>query len=187
MWPDRHLLILCPHCRGVLWNNEQEQVGEIQPWATPGQRDAFKDAQYFEIPSAEDYLVALGEIDLDRGKERYLRLRAWRAGNDDRRHGDATLPLSVAETANLLDLVELLDESDQNDWLLKAEAFRELGRFEDALALLSQKFNRELSQMVTTIKKLALLHDPFVKEIFTGRQGLLGATIFIANPDGPPW
>lgn len=186
MWPTRLRLVLCPHCCGVLWLDEQEFVGELVPWATPGMSAVYNEALSCLDPAFDDYLTAIGRADTDRGKERYLRLHAWWAGNDVRRNGDATTPLSASETTNLNALVKLLDEADDYERLVKAEAIRELGQFEDALVHLSHPFPSELLDKVRSISLLAKQRKSMVEEVKTNDRGMLGSTIFIANRGGTP-
>lgn len=164
MLPDQPWLVKCPHCSTLVWIDEQEQVGEMEPWGPCKQNDSgFHNARPFAVPSLQDYLCAIRSTS-DARKERYLRLRTWWAGNDSRRQGAAT-PLSDDESANIAAFAALLDESDENDRIMKAEVMRELGNYEDALALLSHPFREELVYPATIIKGLAQQKTPFVQEM----------------------
>ncbi len=101
----------------------------------------------------------------DHKKERYVRLRAWWAGNDGRRSAKARSPLSDSEKANLRRLADLLDEAGGHDRIMKAEILRELGQFDEAMSLLTQPFDDELSRAVAIIKDLVAKKDQFVAEI----------------------
>ena len=48
----------------------------------------------------------------------------------------------------------LLDEQDETDRLMKAEVYRELGRFADAESLLEHPFSEEIMPMVDLIRRL---------------------------------
>ncbi len=70
------------------------------------------------------------------------------------------------ERKNLKALDALLDyHDDDNDRILKAEIYRELGKFKDAGTLLEQPFDEKFSQTVSLIKELIQKQDPFVAEI----------------------
>ena len=52
MLPDQPWLIRCPHCATLIWIDEQEQVGEIEPWGEKGQAAGnFKDARPASEPN----------------------------------------------------------------------------------------------------------------------------------------
>lgn len=166
MEPDEPWLVKCQHCGALLWIDEQKQIGKVQPWELGGRDEAnFKEARPYVTPSAQDYFAILTKGVADGRKVRYLRVRAWWAGNDERRaRADAT-PLSPDEVANLCALAALLDEADEEDRIMKAEVMREMGKYEEAMALLSKPFCDELARAVTVVKNLTAQKVPFVREI----------------------
>jgi hypothetical protein len=89
----------------------------------------------------------------DPQKERYVRLQTWWAFNDCRRESQE-LPLSSIEIENLHAFINLLDENEENDRLMKAEVLRELGEFTVAEKLLSMPFGDELKQAAELIRNL---------------------------------
>ena len=170
MLPDQPLLVLCPHCRASLWIEELENLGAVRAGGEAQQR--WRDARVYETPSRNDYFALLAKGLADPKKERYLRLRAWWAGNDERRTEASEIPLSSIETANLIALAQMLHESDDRDLLQKAEVMRELGRFDDALLLLATSESDKIAQAVTIIKNLALHRDPQVRRMhFSDQRG----------------
>lgn len=91
---------------------------------------------------AHDLLDALGALSPDElDRERYLRRRLWQASNDHLRgqHGVCHVALPrVAEDvahANMLRLLELL-ENDPEGKVERGELLRQLGRFDEAVAVL---------------------------------------------------
>lgn len=153
--PDEPWLVKCPHCSTLVWIYEQRQVGEIEPWGAGGQGvKNFKDARPASAPTFSEYSAFLSDGVDDREKERYVRLRAWWAGNDSRRDGVHFKPLTDVETANLRELSALLNEQEDNDRLMKAEALRELGMFGEAESLLATEFQEELMQAIEIIRNL---------------------------------
>ena len=154
MLPDQPWLVKCQHCGALVWIDEQEVVGEVEPWDCD--EDTFKDARSYVIPSIQDYFVILEQEVSDSEKVKYLRLRAWWAGNDARRRTEDDTCLSDDEVANLRAFAALLDECDENDRITKAEVMRELGEYQDAITLLSERFGDELAQAAAMIKGLAV-------------------------------
>ncbi len=181
MLPNSPWLVKCPHCQSLLWIDEQVELeeGKLDCWRIcekeqlPEKRHFKKSLfGYYETgipqclpPSADDLFAYLDTNVLDVEKERYLRQRAWWAGNDIRRKGKKKYALSDNETRNLEALAELLDESDNNDRIIKAEIMRELGRFDDAVSVLAMSFDKESVEAVTVIKELAQRKYPFVAKI----------------------
>lgn len=163
MLPDQPWMVMCPHCHSPLWIDELETLGEIKPRGKRGGK--FKDAIAYETPTLVDYLAALGKGADTPEKERYVRLRAWWAGNDVRREATGDIPLSSIETANLTVFSSMFDEADSNDLVMKAEVMRELGRFDDAMALLARSVDSGVAQAVEIIKRLVEGKDSHVRKM----------------------
>lgn len=163
MRPDQPRLVLCPHCRASLWINELEELGEVE--FTGDGHGKFKDAISYETPSIDDYVALLEKGVSSQEKERYVRLRLWWAGNDARRTIAAGIPMAAREALNLTAFAEMLDEEDANDLVIKAEVMRELGRFDDARALLARPVDKNMWQAVEFIKVLIMKGDRYVREM----------------------
>lgn len=97
-----------------------------------------------KLESANDYIDALANLPPEAlAKELYLRRRLWWTGNDHcrfRANGEPTaqqplVPPTLAHS-NMLRLLVLL-EHDQNGQVTRGEILRELGRFSEAVAVLS--------------------------------------------------
>ena len=73
------------------------------------------------------------------------------------------MPITSREAANILALALTLDESDARDLLMKAEAMRELGRFDDTLSLLAKSADAGTAQAVEIIRSLSEKRDPYVR------------------------
>lgn len=173
MLPDQLALVSCPHCGTPVWINELEILGEV-----PRRKlnDAFPDAKmeyetfsldYFGILANKRRFEIIVSKPKTRAKERYLRIRAWWSGNDQRRTGKKKPPLSPLETFNLVSLASLLNESRKKDVLIKAEIMRELGLFEYALSLLDKIEDPELEATAAQIRQLAAKRDPYVRALET--------------------
>ncbi len=160
MLPVVPWLAKCPHCRSLIWLDEQEKIEESEPWMPLGE-----DQLPVTTPTLQDYLTAVSTPVTDAKKERYIRMHAWWAGNDLRREGDKAVPMSDEEIANLRALLALLDDTNENDRLMKAEAMRELGMFAEAESLLAGPFCGELMRAVEIIRDLNQKRDSNVAEL----------------------
>jgi hypothetical protein len=145
-----------------LWIDEQEEIGEIEPYIDSG---TYKDAKSYSEPELQDYFTELKISNLGRKKERYIRRRAWWKGNDKRRDANIKQNLSDEERENLQALDKMLDPSDDNDRIMNAEIKRELGEFKDAKAILQEPFVDDLSQAISILKELIQRGEPFVAEM----------------------
>ena len=166
MLPDEPWLVKCPHCSALVWIDEQKEVGKIEPWGPKGKAsDRFEDARPASEPNLAEYTAFLSAGVLRRKKEHYVRLRTWWAGNDARREGGHVTQMTEAETANLRAFLSLLHEKEDNDRIMKAEALRELGMFENAQALLATQFEEGLMQAVGIIRALNQKRSTTVEEM----------------------
>lgn len=110
---------------------------------------------------------------MDSKQERALRILAWWRRNDAFRDSDrvvtaTTEALSETCRENLVALATLLDEEDENDRIMKAEVFRELGQFESAKAILSQVRSSEYDAIVHQLRRLCDAGDAAVRESHFG-------------------
>jgi hypothetical protein len=130
-------------------------VGEIYSWVPEvDDRNRFPDARPGLTPTLQDYADFLDVGESDKNKERYVRLRAWWAGNDLRRETGQSTQFNSFETRNLRAFLALLEESEDSDRIIKAEVLRELGEFNEAENLLATEFDDELKQVVSMIRDL---------------------------------
>jgi hypothetical protein len=162
MLPDEPRLVKCPNCSALIWIEEMEEVEEVMPW---DKTEISISAKPFIVPMFRAYTSLLKAVEHTREKEKYLRIRAWWAGNDKRRTAATKKDLSKGEQQNLQSLVELLGISDEQDRLMKAEIKRELGQFEEAGNCLVGQFSDELADIVSLIRQLTQHRDVFVQEI----------------------
>jgi len=185
MLPDSPELVKCPNCKALLWLEELEVVvGEEK-----GYHSGFgtflieglgpTTAKPYKMPSKNDYFGLLKGEMASIKREFYLRLRAWRAGNDRRRETDAKhapkkfrrkenhslAPLSKAEIENLNSLLSILDDQNDEHVLIKAELLRELGFFNRCIYCVTKPFAEEYLITANFIKGLAEKHDPWVREV----------------------
>jgi hypothetical protein len=148
MLPDHPLLAKCQVCAGLFWVDESVEVDTGF--------DAAKGKQQVIAPSGKEMLEFLSGPALPANKELYVRVSVWRSANDAwRRNPNATPAFSKDQEQNLKALSDMLDETEPNQRILKAEIARELGEFDECLRLLSQDFDERYAHAVGFIKKLA--------------------------------
>lgn len=155
-WPDRPWLCKSPSEGVLFWSDECEEIGQIEYPVLPGtENPAWTNLEYAQTPSEADYFAALtsGIANADE-KLLYVRIRLWWAGNDPVRRGEAA-SLSPAHLANLEALVPLLSTSSPEDTLMKADALRALGRFDEALSLLETSEPKGYQLAVARLRELA--------------------------------
>ena len=159
MLPDEPWLRKSPSEGVLFWSDECEQIGQTYPFGSEDEKPEWKDLDYAEEPSEEDYLSALqSDLAGTAEKSRYLRMRLWWAGNDRIRQ-DRALGLSARHIENLKEFVAILSEEDDDQRIMKAEVLRELSRFDDALRLLEAKFSDDYRHAVERIRELVLAGD----------------------------
>ena len=148
MLPDHPWLAKWPACAGLFWVDEALDVDTGF--------DAAKGKKQVLAPSEKEMLEFLEGPTLPKDKEMFLRVAAWRSANDAWRwNPNATSAFSKDQVQNLKSLSKMLDETEPNQRILKAEIARELGEFDECLSLLSQPFDERYGHAVDFIKKLA--------------------------------
>jgi hypothetical protein len=148
MLPDHPWLAKCPMCNFLFWIDESVEVDSGF--------DAAKGKQQVMAPSEKEILEFISGPAFPANKELYVRVSAWRSANDAwRRNPNATPAFSKEQVQNLKSLSAMLDESEPNQRILKAEIARELGEFDECLGLLSHPFDEGYAHAVGFIKKLA--------------------------------
>ena len=162
MRPDYPWLVKCPKCGTLFWIDESKKLGER--WYP---EKTWPDAIDPSKPTEADLLSLLGAEKLPKEKELYVRRRSWWAANDAIRwNEEATSSLLPAQEANLQVLANLMDERKPDERLTKAEIFRELKKFDDCIALLTQPFDdARKAEVAAFIKKLAEQKFWTVREI----------------------
>ena len=180
MLPEYPLLVKCPHCGVVVWIKEMEEIGrgfkfkyreKLPDFWHPIQR--YKELQRRKnLKSPEDltideYYLHLETVPVEKDREIYVRMHLWWKENDPRRvqNSDVMLELEERQRENMELLEAMLDESIDENRIMKAEIQRELGNFEKALMYLDFSFPVELEVAVETIRRLAKARESCVKEL----------------------
>lgn len=142
--PDLPQITRCTSDGPIFWVDSARVRGEITAGSADVNPGWLAEPAVRSLDAAELHqALALGLGDTPQ-RERYLRLRAWWADNASHRGVQATgssvaasdFPAGSPARANLEALAQLFDETDPGERLMKAEALRELGRFDEARSLL---------------------------------------------------
>jgi hypothetical protein len=153
MYDESSALLVCPSCSAYLWRKEaptQKVVDDFYDLSNPAllRAEEVSGRKYIDVLRR-----ALWKTD---AQEKYLRIRVWWLLNHVYRRPNAKkFILSPEQAKNLTRLLELLDPSDANDALMKAEIFRELGRFDKCFKQLRTISAASLLPTVSVIKNLA--------------------------------
>src|SRR6516225_8217222 len=144
MLPRPPAVIKCSYCSSVHWLSEARRVGEVEFWGkeSPAAPLEWRRAEPVQEPEELGYYEAIrAGLARTRAQERNIRILAWWRSNDAHRAigsvAVAAEPQSVpGRDENLNALLLLLDDSNENDLLMKAEVYRELRAWPQAEALL---------------------------------------------------
>jgi hypothetical protein len=182
------VVVRCRHCADYYWLADAEKVGTVERWRGEGQQrnPAWSAAQEAEEPTEEEYYQALeGNCAKDHEQERTLRMLAWWRRNDALRfHAAGSATASGACRRNLEALARLLDENGDNDRLLKAEVFRELGEFELAKEVLGRVGSPTYRGAVRQLRDLCARGDRCVRQLSFEESQDVGALIEMAKTTG---
>ena len=165
MLPDEPWLRVSPAEKVMFWSDECEEIGQIGYFSRGSDNQEWDDLEYAEEPSEDDYFSALQSgIAVTPEKERYIRMRLWWRASDPIRQGKSS-HFSDPHRDNLQHFESILSEEDDNQRLMKAEALRQLSRFEDALRLLNGDFPEEYAHAVNLIRDLAAQGNTYVAKL----------------------
>lgn len=164
MAPQELTLRKCEHCQTLVWVDELPVIVDPKETGTDDKEQRVSGAHAASNPSFSEYMDFLSQ-GLSEQEVRYVRIHAWWFGNDKRRRANPSPGLSPAETDNLLALVSLLDEEDEQERIMKAEALRELGGFSAAQKILDTSFSEHLQEVAIFLGKLSKQKNKEVTEI----------------------
>jgi hypothetical protein len=146
------------------------RTGRIVGGAVAGSPQEWRSAENVQEPDERDYYEAIrANLALNPDEERSLRILAWWRSNDAFRDADiisATTPRNAPEwEENLRALLIFLDESSEDNLVMKAEVCRELRMWAEAEAILGRVQSADLSPVVSQIRKLCESQDAVVREV----------------------
>lgn len=167
MLPSTPSLVACPFCKSLVWLNELPEIDENTADSKTSMQ--IMTAQYYEVPTLDQYMYFLDTNVLDDDKERYVRIQIWWTNNDVRRTSKPIWQLRADEQTNLERLVLLFDATDVNQQIMKAEAMRQLSRFEEADTLLASIQESEYASVVDHLRSLIKHFNPSLVRLTNGR------------------
>ena len=173
MLPATPSVVRCAACRGVFWRTAAAEVGQLneqpeEPEVVPA--DWLKAAHLHE-PDEAEHLAALDRLVASSpGEERSIRLVAWWRGNDRHRAASPTPAPDNSKVvsrrhANMRQLIALLDTAEPSDQLMRAEALRQLGEFDQAVAILSKPFPQEYDTALSRLLGLCAQRDTVLQKL----------------------
>jgi hypothetical protein len=155
MYPRHPFYYQCTVCNAVFETGtlvENEAKEGLSPDDLPSFKDPGPD-EYFQLKS-----TAMNDTEAERDNRKYLCILMHQAFNDRTRDGKPDFLREHDETRyrdNALELISLLDENSDNDRMLIAEIYRNIGDFENAIRYIRKVFNRNLKPFATQILKEA--------------------------------
>ena len=172
MLPRPPNVVICQGCERSYWLSDAEEVG-VLPF--PGEADPAVDPSWLEAPDVEEPTEAQYYRALEDGlatsddEQRALRTLAWWRRNDEHRdlppeEADASFVVDGPCRRNLEALVRLLDREDEDQAIVRAEVFRELGDFEASLDALGPVTSRQHVGLVGQIRSLCAERKTAVRE-----------------------
>jgi hypothetical protein len=136
MTPAQPNVSRCRKCGKLMWVAQCPTIGVIEKDGPAKPEEAeWRELPYLEPVDEADYLEAVNSgMASFPEQETELRVFAWWRGNDRYRRlqGPGRYPTSPEAVANLERVVELLKDGEHEFVLFRAEALRELGRFDEA-------------------------------------------------------
>jgi len=143
-YPYYPSIAMCHNCAGYYWVADAEVVGEIPLPREEMKRVIDQHPDWEKVPlirgvNEDGYWDALASgLASTREKEKKLRVLIWWKSNDPFRDNPepAEIPRSSDAMLNLERLIELFCENEPGDMLYRAEALRQLGRFDESIAVL---------------------------------------------------
>lgn len=158
MYDEGSALLRCPGCKRYCWQEDLPTLQSVRDFRFFGS-SAADDTEPACAVDGQEYIRASRErVWNSISQEKYVRVRAWWAYNEEARGGQSReTALDVEFRLNLEALTKLFDTSEEGERVLCAEALRELGRFDDCIGLLEMPIPEGLSATIQIIKRLA--HD----------------------------
>ncbi len=162
-WVMRLILRLTGDKHGEL---ERERKWQETP-------EEWKSAKYVDYPTVDDYWAALENTNtLTPAREILVRRRLWWWGNDHLRIGRDGTPWSSKPElsnqqirSNLETLYDLCVTAEKPDRAEIAEILRELGRFDEAIAMIESS-EVDSDNKASVIAESARQKDPVVREVW---------------------
>ena len=166
MLPEDLPVVRHPETGETFWREEEcVVIATEDPWENDPK---CAEVTYGEELREDDIIEELKSDDIDLEQEKYLRIRLWWRWNDPVREGNEELARPSDFVRNLRELIEFLFEDEDNDRLMMAEAWRQLGKHKAAADLLAYQFPEEFGLAVDTIRSANEKCETLVVEVVDG-------------------
>lgn len=179
MLPEPPQVVACHSCKKVFWLSDAEEIGEVEPWfmyprmkkfAPEHEHPDWLDSPKVKEPSLASYYRALKQgLAKTPEEEKMLRAMAFHRMNDPLRRPKTKaaqeFKLSSKDQDNMLRLAELMDLNVIDDLIMTAEIMRELGRFEEAVALLKDVKDEDYQEIVQMLLTLCQKQDSLMRQL----------------------
>ena len=154
MLPDFPEITKCPGCETIFWLEKTELIEEMDPWESENPEwDRAEPARFLTI---KDYCTALEKGLYDSVEEElYLRKKMWWAYNDRIRRYKSLFASQKDEPGwknNILRLIELLNPENQDEKIMTAELYRNLGEFQKCMEILYSISDPEMDWLIEAFK-----------------------------------
>lgn len=150
-------IVFCKHCNNPFWVKDAKEVDQIKDHYSDNEK--YRNIDTITSPDFLQYYAALKIVN----DTKYIRIKMLYSFNDyyrNNKDNQITPEIQKIHEENLYELIDLFDENDINELIMKAEAYRNLGLFEKSRTLLNQICGPKLSQ----------IKDKFLREIEDGRK-----------------
>jgi hypothetical protein len=164
MLPESIAIGACPHCGMALWVEEAKRLGEVDRWGSPIDPDHPSPAGWRKArqiaTAAQRTVMALIEREPGPNPERLpcLHRKLWWLHNDPQRNrrrkprSDASATPRAEFSANLRELLRLLDLDNRDDRITAAEIHRELREVQQTMTLPKGRFPKDYKAVVARIR-----------------------------------
>jgi hypothetical protein len=154
MLPDFPNLTKCKKCNHLFWLNKLKEIGTFY-FGDNGMLD-WQNADEAEFLSLDDYFraIELGVTE-DKGEEGFVRQQIWWSFNDRVREHRNIFNDEAEESlyiTNCMAFIELLNSANENEKMLIAEVYRNMGNFAKCLELINNIRDNELNWIVVKLR-----------------------------------
>ncbi len=152
MKPEIPAFVFCRKCNNLYWIKDAKEICEEKNFKSFYSH--LEEPRYIEFPSFMQFPMALEIIE----NKKYVRIEMLYCFNNlirKKKESEITPDMQKIHEADLYALIDLFDENNENELIMKAEVYRNLGLFEKSITLL-EKLNNP---------KLSLIKEKFLTEI----------------------
>lgn len=178
MLPDFPNLTKCKKCNNIFWLSDLNPIGEYGRYAEKNsiEKSLWETAESVAFLDVNDLFVALG-MTKDSKQEKTIRIWIWWTFNDRIRKGGEDLFVEANEKErwdkNCRVLISILNDTDINEKLMKADLYRNLGEFDNCIGVIDSIEQDDFNWAKDPMKYLAKkkISQVFVFQLFNLPKG----------------